>query len=78
MPIKKLSELKKNETGFVVKVSGDIHIRRRLLELGITSGQAIKVLAVSMLKNSLLIEVRHYTLALRKNSLELISVKTDG
>lgn len=74
---KKLCELKKNQSGKVVNVCGELHIRRRLLELGITRGIKIKVLAVSTLKNSFLLQIRGYTLALRKNSLELISVDLD-
>jgi Fe2+ transport system protein FeoA len=72
--IKRLNELKKGESGVVVSVSGDVYIRRRLLELGLISGTKVSVLGVSPLKNTYLISLRDYSLALRKNSLELVSV----
>ncbi|MBQ8431216.1 MAG: ferrous iron transport protein A [Clostridia bacterium] len=74
---KKLFELKKNESGVVASVNGDVHIKRRLLELGLTTGTKVKILSVSPLKNTYLIALRNYCLALRKNSLELVSVEAD-
>lgn len=75
--IKKLSEVSINKTARVVEVVGDVYIKRRLLELGFVSDVEVKLLNVSPLKNSYLVALRGYTLALRKNSIELVSVETN-
>ena len=74
MTIKKLCEIKVNQTAKVLEVDGDVYIKRRLLELGFTKNTEVKMLSISPLKNSFLIAIRGYSLALRKNSLELVSV----
>ena len=70
-----LSEIKKNQTVKIRKVAGDIHLKRRLFEFGLLSGQAVSVLSVSPLKNTFIISVRGYALALRKSILESIYVE---
>ena len=77
MKVKKLCELKRYQSGIILAVEGDVHLRRRLLELGLTNGTVVKILSISPLKNSFLIALRNYTLALRKNSLNLVSVAVD-
>lgn len=77
MKVKKLCELKRYQSGIILNVDGDVHLRRRLLELGLTNGTVVKILSISPLKNSFLIALRNYTLALRKNSLNLVSVAVD-
>ncbi len=44
-----------------------LKIKRRLLELGLTIGQKVKVLRRSLAGGVLLIEVRGYTLSLRRD-----------
>ena len=70
----KLSQLRKNESGIICGVEGDIFIKRRLLELGFVNGTEVKVISVSPLKNTYLLGLQDYVLALRKNSLELVRV----
>ena len=77
MKTKKLNELNKNESGIICGIQGDVFIKRRLLELGFVNGTKIKVLSVSPLKNTYLLSLQDYVLALRKNSLELVSVVID-
>lgn len=69
-----LSKLKIGESGIVVSINGDVHIKRRLLELGFTKGTKVKVLNISPLKSSFMLQVRGYTLALRNTSTNLILV----
>ena len=52
MKVKKLCELKKYQSGIILAVEGDVHLRRRLLELGLTNGTVVKILSISPLKNS--------------------------
>jgi len=75
MNVKRLSELVVGQTGKVISVEGDLYIKRRLLELGIIKGTQIKILRVSPLKNTFLIHLHDYSLALRKNSLNLVRVE---
>lgn len=77
MKVKKLNTLLKNQSGVICSVSGDVYIKRRLLELGFVNGERVKVLNISPLKNTYLIGLQGYVLALRKNSLQTISVVID-
>lgn len=72
---KTLFEMVTGETGHVDSINGDIHIKRRLYELGIFDGECIKVLSVSPLKKSFLVSVKGYTLALRESTLKNIVVE---
>lgn len=71
----KLSNIKKNQKAEIVKVLGDNHLKRRLMEFGLISGQEVSVLSVSPLKNTFIISIRGYALALRKSILENIFVE---
>lgn len=70
-----LSDLKVREKAKVVAVFGDLHLKRRLFELGILNGQVVEILSISPLKNSYLIAIKNYSLALRKNILQNIMVE---
>ena len=71
---KKLNQLSKNQSGIVCGVEGSVFIKRRLLELGFVNGTEVKVISISPLKNTYLLCLNDYVLALRKNSLELVNV----
>ena len=70
-----LSDLKVNDRCKIVSVDSNIHLRRRLLELGLFLGQEVQILAISPLNNTFLIAIKNYTLALRKNILQSIYVE---
>ena len=69
-----LSKLTNGESGYITSVGGNLKLRTRLLELGFTKGTLVRVLNVSSLKNSYLLEIRGYILALRNNAVKLIEV----
>ena len=69
-----LSQIKENEVAFISKITGSTHLKRRLLELGFTVGTLIKIVNISPLKSSFLLEIRGYFLALRKNAVSKIFV----
>lgn len=71
---KRLSEIEKRCVAKIVGISGDVHLRRRLYELGFVEGEKVKILSVSPLKNSFLVSVKNYCLALRKNILNNVVV----
>lgn len=69
-----LSNLTTGESGYITSIDGNLKIKTRLLELGFTKGTLVRVLNVSSLKNSYLLEVRGYILALRNNAVKLIEI----
>lgn len=69
-----LFNLKVGETGYITSVNGNLKLKTRLLELGFTKGTLVRVLNISSLKNSYLIEIRGYILALRSSVIKLIEI----
>lgn len=59
--------------GFVENVP--LKIKRRLLELGLTSGQKVRIVRKSILGKACLIEVRGYLLSLRTSLLSYLIVE---
>ena len=74
MDTQSLTELKQNQTGVIDYVFGNTHVKRRLLELGFTKGSKVRILNVSPLKNSYLLELHGYVIALRQNAVKNIQV----
>lgn len=71
----KLSELKKGDKGEVVSInSPNNSLKRRMLDMGITSGVMVVVKKVAPLGDPVCIELRGYELCLRKNDLGSIEV----
>lgn len=52
-----------------------LQFKRRLLELGLTPGQNVKVVRKSLLGKTVLVEIRGYMLSLRKDLLSFILVR---
>lgn len=69
-----LCKLNVGDTGYIVNVAGNLKIRTRLLELGFTKGTLVRILNISSLKKSFLLEIRGYILALRNSAVKLIDV----
>ena len=70
-----LSELKVGDSAKIVTIFGNKKIKQRLLQLGLTTGQIVKILSVSVLKKSFLISVRGYALAIRKSNFKNVGVE---
>lgn len=71
----KLSELKKGDKGKVVSInSSNNSLKRRMLDMGITSGVKVVVKKIAPLGDPVCIELRGYELCLRKNDLGSIEV----
>lgn len=58
-----------------VNYNAPLKIRRRILELGFTNGQKVKVIRKSLLGKAYLVELRGFTLTIRKDIAQLINVK---
>ena len=75
--MEKLTNLKKGGYRKIVVVdkSAPLKVRRRLLELGFTSGQMIKVVRKSLLGETFLIELRGYQISMRKELAKFLIVE---
>lgn len=51
-----------------------LRIKRRLLELGFTSGTKVRVLRKSLIGQAYLVELRGFTLSMRKDILAYLNV----
>ncbi len=74
----KLTNAKINKNYKIKKIECDIKLKRRLLELGLCKDTIIKVINISPLKNSFLLELRGFVLAVRKNCTDSIFVENYG
>lgn len=70
-----LADLAKGESRNVVSVTGDDAITRRLMEMGVIPGVAVRMVKSAPFGDPLEINVRGYSLALRRTEAE--SVKLD-
>ena len=57
-----------------ISQTAPIKIKRRILELGFTKGQNVKVAGKSFLGKAYLIEVRGFTLTIRKDIARMILI----
>ena len=71
-----LADLAKGESRNVVSVTGDDAITRRLMEMGVIPGVAVRMVKSAPFGDPLEINVRGYSLALRRTEAE--SVKLDN
>ena len=74
LQMKTLREAKIGETVTVVKVHGEGALRRRVMDMGITKGTALRIRKVAPLGDPIELTVRGYELSLRKADIDLIEV----
>ena len=72
---KPLSELKEGETAFLVRISGEMTTKKRLLEMGFRRGEPVTVVKYAPLKDPLEITVKGYHLSLRVEEARHIIVR---
>ena len=68
----KLSEMKCGDVARVVNVAGEGHLRKRILDLGITRGVEVKLIRIAPLGDPVEIELRGYRLTLRKSEADVV------
>ena len=75
--MKKLTELKSGgyHKLLVIDKKAPLKVRRRLSELGFTSGQLLKVERRSLLGETFLVEIRGTCLSIRKNLAQFLIVE---
>ena len=70
-----LSEMKKGQTGTVVRVGGNGVLRKRILEMGILKGTVVHVEKYAPLKDPLELVVKGFHLSLRVEEANQITVE---
>lgn len=73
--MKRLAQLETGQSGRVLQVVGTSEVSRRLLEMGITPGEEIRLLRAAPLGDPLEFELRGYRLSLRRSEAEQIEVE---
>ena len=72
----RLSELKPGEVGIIVDiVGGDSITMRRIIEMGMTKGERVKVIRNAPLKDPVEFEVKGYNLSLKRDEAKMIVVE---
>ena len=72
--MKTLKAVRPGQTVSVLKISGEGPVRRRIMDMGITSGTEITVRKVAPLGDPIEVNVRGYELSLRRDDAEIIEV----
>ena len=72
---KTLKDVKIGETCVVAKLHGEVAVKRRIMDMGITKGVEIYVRKVAPLGDPMELTVRGYELSLRKADAENIEVQ---
>lgn len=72
----KLSELKNNEKGVIVKVRGRGAFRKRIIEMGFVKGKTVTLVKYAPLKDPVEYNIMGYEVSLRKSEAELIDIIT--
>lgn len=70
-----LDQLTPGQAATVRKVGGEGAIRRRMLDMGLTTGAGIEMVKASPLGDPIEYKVRGYYLSLRKSEAQLIEIE---
>lgn len=72
-----LRELKPGQQGSVTSIGTTGPMKRRIMDMGVTPGVAVKVIKVAPLGDPIEINIRGYELSLRKEEAAQIEIKLD-
>ncbi|MGH4038328.1 MAG: FeoA family protein [Sphaerochaeta sp.] len=73
--MKNLLDLSIGESGKVLSFENQGVVRKRLLDMGITTGVQVKLIKVAPMGDPLEIELRGYNLSLRKSEAKAINIE---
>lgn len=76
-PIITLRQMQKGQQGVIVKVGTGGELGRRIRDMGMVTGTAIRVIGRAPLKDPVEIKLRGYNLTLRNNEAEHITVEVE-
>ncbi|MFW6081074.1 MAG: FeoA family protein [Desulfosalsimonas sp.] len=71
----RLSKMKEGQSGRILSVGGDMRLRRRILEMGITTGSEFYIEKYAPLRDPLELTVRGMHVSLRVSEAEAITVQ---
>lgn len=72
-----LDTLRPGQRGIIADIQGNDVIVQRLLEMGLTEGEEVELVAVAPLGDPLEIRVRSYQLSLRKSEANRILLRSE-
>ena len=72
---KKLSEFSVGDKGVICEVAGEGRVRRRLFDMGVTPGAEVQLRKKAPLGDPLEVRLRGYTLTMRKNEAEQVTME---
>ncbi len=70
-----LDQLTPGQTAVIKKVGGEGPVRRRIMDMGVTSGAGIEMVKISPLGDPIEYKIRGYSLSLRKSEAKMIEVE---
>lgn len=70
-----LDQLARGQRAVIVRIGGERALRRRLLDMGLVTGETVTLTAVAPLGDPLELTVKGYRLSLRKEEARLIVVE---
>lgn len=76
--MKKLSDFSIGESGVIKKVDGEMRIKRRLFDMGVTPGADVYLRKKAPLGDPIEITIRGYELTLRKSEAENVLAEVKG
>lgn len=74
---KKLGTMKPGESGHVTRLTGDSRLRQRLIAMGVTPGAWLIVRKFAPLGDPMEINIRNYSLSIRKKDAQEIEVEIE-
>jgi ferrous iron transport protein A len=72
---KTLNNFKVGETGIITSIKGEGRVRRRMLDMGLTTGTEVYLRKVAPLGDPIEVTLRGYELSLRKSEAETIELE---
>ena len=72
-----LRSMKENQSGTILSVSATGELGRRMRDMGLVPGTTVTVLGRAPLKDPVALRLRDFTLTLRNNEADLITVSVD-
>ena len=73
--MKTLRDAKVGDTVRVVRLHGEVAVKRRIMDMGLTRGVAVHIRKAAPLGDPVEITVRGYELSLRKADAEMIEIE---
>ena len=70
-----LSQLTRGQRATIVRIGGERALRRRLLDMGLVTGETVTLTAVAPLGDPIELTVKGYRLSLRKDEARLVVVE---